>query len=1218
MIMPLSTQSQDKGFVAADSKSLVQSIESLQGARWALLVGIADYPSVQGFEIEQLRAPVKDVNALAAFLKDPDKGGFDDEHVFILTDEEATYRNILMTFNDISRRAAPEDMVVFYFSGHGAPPSDDDTTYLIPYDHDLRDIETTCINFDDLASKIQKMRASKVVVILDACHSGGVKQKGAKAAVNKGIVKRYLNAFQESEGRALLLSSDESEVSWEDAESGIFTRFLLEGLNGAADENDDGIVTFTEAALYVEKNVPEYTRNEFRREQRPTRRYGFGQVRGEIPLAINKRKINQQRHKELMDERTKAIYQAMSAGLDTDLKEFSLQVVQSVYEKALKDEPATKQESLLLQEIDALKNGTLKAADYALRARVIYNLGRTRLQITVTPADAMVTLAPVGEAGERGDAGTRIIAPTSPNIYEVAQGRYQLSAKSQGYAPYSRELILDQENESVTVQLQKLMGTLQLQVDPVDATVMVTPLDITDVGSPTARKNREVTSGEQLPTGKYRVTAEKEGYEPAVKEPVQINANASAWVRLTLMPKLATIGAPDLPVGTRVFVDGESVRLPYDLRAGTHSIRLERDGFQTIEMYESLQPGQTLRLENLGWISTKPSLTQLRVVVTPTDATVTLAPANAQFRIAAIQNSVIRPSGLNVYKVEHGRYYLSVKRSGYAPHSRDLILDQESESVTVELEQLMGTLELQVYPADAMVAVTPLAIAAPEIGGSKTIYVQPTDGRIQDSPLRIGTYRITAEKDGYEPLRQDVEIKTNASTPVTLALKPKPASVVALSLPDGTRVLVDDKYVTLPHRLQPGTYGIRLERDEFETIRMNEVLQPGQTLRLENLVWIPVEPSLTQFRISVTPTDATITLAAASTPRHSIPLSSRKTYQLEQGRYRLTVQREGYTPHSREFTLDQDSELVTVELERLMGTLKLQVDSDAKVMLTPLSIAAPDDKFKPLETFVGSPTARTTDGRIQDLPLPIGTYRVAAEKEGYEFAVEESIEVKANDYAWVTLVLKPKPATIMALDLPNGARILVDGESIALPHKLQPGTHRIRLESDGFRPIEMYEVLEPAQILSLSPKWIPITPPKPGTLWGTVLKSTVMPGWGDFPHRKVPGIVMMTLQLGTLAGAAFYHLNHTENVGEYDDALKEAYPENFDTWGEYKAHLELTESKRKDMGNSEKLRNVLLFSAVIGVRVVGALESAIFAPKGRSIASSIEDGTVTLAWRQSF
>ena len=66
IVTPLSAQPSDKGFFVVRSD---QTSAYTLGTCWALLVGIADYPQVAGFSIQQLKSPVKDVNNLAAFLK---------------------------------------------------------------------------------------------------------------------------------------------------------------------------------------------------------------------------------------------------------------------------------------------------------------------------------------------------------------------------------------------------------------------------------------------------------------------------------------------------------------------------------------------------------------------------------------------------------------------------------------------------------------------------------------------------------------------------------------------------------------------------------------------------------------------------------------------------------------------------------------------------------------------------------------------------------------------------------------------------------------------------------------------------------------------------------------------------------------------------------------------------------------------------------------------
>ncbi len=61
-----SAQAQDMEPAPAESKDLIQSVSSIQGTRWALLIGIADYPPSEAYEIPTLKAPVKDANKLAA------------------------------------------------------------------------------------------------------------------------------------------------------------------------------------------------------------------------------------------------------------------------------------------------------------------------------------------------------------------------------------------------------------------------------------------------------------------------------------------------------------------------------------------------------------------------------------------------------------------------------------------------------------------------------------------------------------------------------------------------------------------------------------------------------------------------------------------------------------------------------------------------------------------------------------------------------------------------------------------------------------------------------------------------------------------------------------------------------------------------------------------------------------------------------------------------
>jgi hypothetical protein len=282
------------------------------------------------------------------------------------------------------------------------------------------------------------------------------------------------------------------------------------------------------------------------------RRYELGTVRGEIPLAINWNVVRQHRQQEIMseqqellDKRNAAIFRAALSGLDSPLKEFSLQVAKSAYPNAVESEPLKEQDSLLLQEIDALKDEKMAVADYIDRARAIYSLAHplTRLQVTVTPKDATITLTPAEDPN-------RAVSPSSPNIYEVQAGQYRLSAQYPGYAPYARELSLAVEDKTLNVALERLMGTLNLRVQPADAKVTLAPIRVLAPDNQMVQFRAvtvQTTEQRRLPVGTYQVTAEKEGYERSVRDNIEIKANMDIQVTITLKPSIIISPGPLRP-----------------------------------------------------------------------------------------------------------------------------------------------------------------------------------------------------------------------------------------------------------------------------------------------------------------------------------------------------------------------------------------------------------------------------------------------------------------------------------------------------------------------------------------------------------------------------------------------------------------------------------------------------------------------------------------------
>jgi len=126
-----------------------------------------------------------------------------------------------------------------------------DIGYLVPTDGKSRDA-STYIPMDQLRSEIQNhCRAKHVLFIMDSCFSGTLL---TRAATTDGAVADYLaqrGAYGITAGMANQPAVD-----------GLFTDVLIEGLNGNADYDNNGYMTFKELGLYVEQNVRARNRNQ--------------------------------------------------------------------------------------------------------------------------------------------------------------------------------------------------------------------------------------------------------------------------------------------------------------------------------------------------------------------------------------------------------------------------------------------------------------------------------------------------------------------------------------------------------------------------------------------------------------------------------------------------------------------------------------------------------------------------------------------------------------------------------------------------------------------------------------------------------------------------------------------------------------------------------------------------------------------------------------------
>jgi len=215
---------------------------------WAAIIGIDDYANWQ-----KLQYAAHDALGVKDLLVQ--KYNFKPDHIFTLLNGEATRENVLSLLGD--KLADPkmvqrEDRVLVFYAGHGATrklASGRELGYIIPVDAGLTDYEGSAIsmtNFQDISEAIP---AKHLLFVMDSCYSGLALTRGGGALPSQN----YLSEISRREARQMFTAGGADQQVADNGPNGhsVFTWTLLQGLDGRADLNGDGVITATELAAYV-------------------------------------------------------------------------------------------------------------------------------------------------------------------------------------------------------------------------------------------------------------------------------------------------------------------------------------------------------------------------------------------------------------------------------------------------------------------------------------------------------------------------------------------------------------------------------------------------------------------------------------------------------------------------------------------------------------------------------------------------------------------------------------------------------------------------------------------------------------------------------------------------------------------------------------------------------------------------------------------------------
>jgi hypothetical protein len=199
--------------------------------KWALVVGVGQFRNPR----LNLRYTRNDAQSIAELLRDPACGRFRADHVRLIADSEATSVNIRAGLNWLVRSSTEDDLAAIYIATHGTA-REQDAAGAIPM------VEITTV-------VRTRIKALKVAVILDTCHSQGALAQ--TVTIPQSPSSQTLDRIKEGTGRVILAASRTEESSYELAKysHGLFTYYLLQGLRQQKDAPLDKIYPWVVAQV---------------------------------------------------------------------------------------------------------------------------------------------------------------------------------------------------------------------------------------------------------------------------------------------------------------------------------------------------------------------------------------------------------------------------------------------------------------------------------------------------------------------------------------------------------------------------------------------------------------------------------------------------------------------------------------------------------------------------------------------------------------------------------------------------------------------------------------------------------------------------------------------------------------------------------------------------------------------------------------------------------
>ena len=220
-----------------DELTLAKNMAKVTAPRiFAVVVGIADYEGT----LSDLNYSDDDASLFYQQLNQALPNEMASGKSILLLNKNATRSNIIKALQQVFSQSTENDFIIFYFSGHGSPGN------FCPTDYTRQ-----LLGHDIVKSYFKNAKARYRVCIADACFSGSIGNSG-----NAYSVPAATQQLRDAR-IAVIMSSKPDQTSAETSalQQGVFSYYLIRGLKGKADLNNDSYITMGELFLYTKNAV---------------------------------------------------------------------------------------------------------------------------------------------------------------------------------------------------------------------------------------------------------------------------------------------------------------------------------------------------------------------------------------------------------------------------------------------------------------------------------------------------------------------------------------------------------------------------------------------------------------------------------------------------------------------------------------------------------------------------------------------------------------------------------------------------------------------------------------------------------------------------------------------------------------------------------------------------------------------------------------------------